>query len=102
MSKLIPEWEFTTANEEGDLLNPSLNDEDLSVLPDPGVLETNPWLNASCSFSAEAENFQDIFGVLPDFQLHETLPVQATSNAVDEGKSSGRKRKADGAQSKVI
>jgi hypothetical protein len=51
---------------------------------------------------AEAENFQDIFGVLPDFQLHETLPVQATSNAVDEGKSSGRKRKADGGQSKVI
>lgn len=124
MRRLVPKWEFTTANEEGDLWNPSLNDGDVSVLPDhPGDLETNPWLNASCnSFStgpSESESFQDIFGVLPDIldQLHPTVPVvQATSNslterevldAVDEGKSSGKRRKADdlfyrGGRSKVI
>jgi hypothetical protein len=126
MRRLVPDQlEFTTAaNEEGDLWNPSLNDGDVSVLPDhPGDLETNPWFNASCnSFStgaSESESFQDSFGVLPDVldQLHPTVPlVQATSNAlterevldaVVEGKSSGKRRKADdlfhrGGRSKVI
>lgn len=96
MRQLVPEGGLSNRN-------PSVNDGDLSAeLPDPGVLEANPWLNASPFFStgaSEAEIFQDIFGVLPDVQLHPTLPLQATSNAstetlvLDEGESSGRKRK---------
>jgi hypothetical protein len=93
MRQLVPEGGLSNRN-------PSVNDGDLSAeLPDPGVLEANPWLNASPFFStagaSEAEIFQDIFGVLPDVQLHPILPSNASTETLvlDEGESSGRKRK---------
>lgn len=72
MGQRVPEWEFTTSNEVDGLHESFLNDEEFSVDSGQfGVLETNPdWLNAS-SYSlsigtTEAEDFQDIFEILPD------------------------------------
>ena len=92
-----------------------LNDGDFSVdSGQPGVLETNPdWLNASsCSLSigaTEAEDFQDIFEILPDLQLHSTIASSCSieREILDEGRSSRGKRKADdltygGSRSEVI
>lgn len=72
----------------------------MCTLSDPEVLETNPWPNASCSLTSidwEAENFQDIFGVPQDVQATYSASTETEreiSDAVQEGESGGRKRKA--------
>ena len=115
MRQQVPEWEFTTSNEVDVLHESFLNDGDFSVdSGQPGVLETNPdWINASsCSLSigaTEAEDFQDIFEILPDLQLHSTIASSCLieREILDEGRSSRGKRKADdstygGSKSEVI
>lgn len=115
MRQQVPEWEFTTSNEEDGLHESFLNDGDFSVNSgQPGVLETNPdWLNASSCFrsigATEAEDFQDIFEILPNLQLHSTIASSCLieREILDEGRSSRGKRKADdltygGSKSKVI
>ncbi|KAB1205605.1 putative pectinesterase/pectinesterase inhibitor 60 [Morella rubra] len=90
MRQLFPDCEFTPANEDI-----------MCTLSDPEVLETNPWLNASCSLTSidwEAENFQDIFGVPQDVQATYSASTETEreiSDAVQEGESGGRKRKAE-------